>query len=433
LCGAGFLHPESYSFLPHYLSGRPFLELIFDNRVTDWGNYQARELAFVFDWLDAHFIEWCVRRGWVHFFSATHYVFLGLGGAVLWRICTRYLQLDRVVAFLLVLLLWSSPSAMLYTSFYRAAKVGSLLSVLVVIWAWLRARERPGWSSALVLLVAAALLPMFDKQGFIFLVWLVLLLTQQAFARRGRAEYVCLGAAVVALGLAGLYQRALGPWLAWKFVGIPLNLEYASVPWRALVSDSKLVLTVAAGGPLMALDSFRIPLGHLSLGLALLGVWWVWRQAPTASERRLFLVLCAFVCGLFAVMLMIFPEMLSSEHRRFFYVLPVLGIWLPVAAAALAAFARRRPEQAHWLSIVALALVAGNLFALQEDRFILRHGKYQPYCENAERVRAALRGDGAGISREDAAALLPKAEYYRDAVPPSLREDRIFLLLRQTR
>ena len=63
----------------------------------------------------------------------------------------------------------------------------------------------------------------------------------------------------------------------------------------------------------------------------------------------------------------------------------------------------------------------------------MRHGKYQPYCENAVRVRAALKNGDAGISREEAATLLPNAPYIRDAVPPSLREDRIFLLLRSLR
>src|SRR5687768_1313733 len=56
--GTGFIHPESHTFLPHYLSGRPMIELIYDNNATEWGHYQARELAFVFDWLDCQFIAW---------------------------------------------------------------------------------------------------------------------------------------------------------------------------------------------------------------------------------------------------------------------------------------------------------------------------------------------------------------------------------------
>ena len=57
----GAIHPESYhTYLPHYLGDAPFLQKIFDVNVTDAGNYQARELSYVFDWIDCHFIDFCV-------------------------------------------------------------------------------------------------------------------------------------------------------------------------------------------------------------------------------------------------------------------------------------------------------------------------------------------------------------------------------------
>src|SRR5436305_1941335 len=82
-------------------------------------NYKARELAFVVDWVDAQFIGWCTRKGHPHFFSLSHYVLLLASGIVLWRISRAHLDLPPVVAAGLVLLLWSSPTAQLYSSFYR--------------------------------------------------------------------------------------------------------------------------------------------------------------------------------------------------------------------------------------------------------------------------------------------------------------------------
>jgi hypothetical protein len=443
LCGQGFIHPESYSFFPHYLSGKPVLELVFDNRVTDWGNYQARELAFVFDWMDAQFIAWCVSHGHPHFFSLTQYVFQFFAGLTLWSICRQHLSLPPSVSFALVLLLWSCPTAQLYTSFYRSAKVGSLLTVLLTIWAWLRARRSGTWRSAALLAAAAALMPMFDKQGLIFLSWLALWLVWQTAVHRSRTEWRLLVAGIAALAFAWAYQHLLGPWLAWKIVGIELNLGYAAISVGQLLHEPAVALSAIAGGVLMAFDSFRIPLGNLPFGLGLLALWWVWRQygRPVISEGTsrcfpggpAFLLLSLAVCGLFAVMLILFPQMNSTEHRRFFYPLPVLGIWLPVVAGALAIYLRQRPELGVWVEISVLALVAGNLFGLQEHRFVLRHGKYDPYVRNAARVMSALRPNEAeqtGISRAEAAALLPAAPYFEDSVPPSLREDRIFLVLR---
>lgn len=59
LCGDGFLHPQNQSFLPHFLTGRPSPVLRYDNRVTNWVNCHARELGFLFDWLETQSIAAC--------------------------------------------------------------------------------------------------------------------------------------------------------------------------------------------------------------------------------------------------------------------------------------------------------------------------------------------------------------------------------------
>jgi hypothetical protein len=100
-------------------------------------------------------------------------------------------------------------------------------------------------------------------------------------------------------------------------------------------------------------------------------------------------------------------------------------------AAAFADVGRRWPERKCWLEVAAVALLLGNCFALQEHRFIFRHGKYRPYAENAERVQAALSPANLtrqGIEPVAAGALFEAAPYYQDAVPPSLDKDRIYLL-----
>jgi hypothetical protein len=443
LCGAGFIHPESYSFLTHYLYDEPFLKLIYNNRITEWGNYQARELAFVFDWLDCQFIAWSVRHGHPHFFSATHYTFLLLGGIALWRIATGHLGLSRIAAFAVVLLLWTCPTAMLYSTFYRAAKVGLLLATLLTIWAWLNARAaEPGprapWRIT-VFGVLALMMPMFDKQGLLFLGALVLFLVRNAIVTRSGRDRQLLLAGLAALAIAWCYQRWIGPAITHHLLGFGVDRGYTAIPFAALASDPRRLATVAIGAPLLTFDSFRIPLGNLPAGLALFAMWWMWRQfvgmpagagprwlRPAAMLAGLWLV----VCAVYAAMLMLFPLMLSSEHRRFFYGLPAAAPWLVAVAAALAEYSRDRIERRRWIELAAVALVVGNVFALQEHRFVLRHGHYKPFVENASRVREALRPANlarAEITPAEAAVLADKAPYFEDAVPPTLREDRIYL------
>src|SRR5713101_6840438 len=49
----GIIDSEAMEFILNYLQKRPFLSTIFDPQINDWGAYQARELSYVFDWIDA--------------------------------------------------------------------------------------------------------------------------------------------------------------------------------------------------------------------------------------------------------------------------------------------------------------------------------------------------------------------------------------------
>ena len=68
-CG-GYVHMESTAFLRVYNdSSRPMVNILFDPLVTDWNAYQARELSYLVDCLDARFIYFCARLGLTHFYS----------------------------------------------------------------------------------------------------------------------------------------------------------------------------------------------------------------------------------------------------------------------------------------------------------------------------------------------------------------------------
>jgi len=433
LCGAGFLHPESQHFLSHYLAHRPVLDLIYDNLNTDWGTYQAREMSFLFAWVDARFIEWSALHGHVHFFSLVHYLFLLVAGVVLWWIAVHHGGLSRLTAAGLAVILWTCPTAMFYTSFYRTSKVGLLLAIMLAAWAWCaarvgqdgpRSRIRAGLFGALLVLM-----PMFDKQGFLFLCGAVAFLGWQAWQEGTPRARHLLVAGVAALIFAWCYQRFLGPAITRHLVGYEGDRRYATVPWHALLTQPKLIATFALGAPLMAFDSFRYLLGNLPAGIALVALGWLWKRFAFNAPGRgwVFAGLCLLITGVYAAMLMVFPDLFSNEHRRFFYCLPAAALWLLAIVAALAFW-----KQRNWTEIAVALLVLGNLYALQEHRFLLRHGKYAPYVENAIRVRAALQPTAlaaSGLHRADAAERLKQAPYLGDAVAADVMQDRIYLTL----
>ena len=134
--------------------------------------------------------------------------------------------------------------------------------------------------------------------------------------------------------------------------------------------------------------------------MAVVALGWMFYQFKSVSPEsrnsdwlrpsRMFVALCLLVALLYLLMLMLFPMMFSTEHRRFFYCLPVTAIWLVVFAAACRAWAVRFPGRKFWLDIGLVALVSCNLFALQEHRFVMRHGGFKPQLENAARFAVLL-------------------------------------------
>src|SRR6266852_324152 len=65
--GHGIIDVEATEFVLNYLLKRPFFAQIFDPQINDWGAYQARELSYVFDWMDARVFASLMDRHYLIF------------------------------------------------------------------------------------------------------------------------------------------------------------------------------------------------------------------------------------------------------------------------------------------------------------------------------------------------------------------------------
>ena len=449
-CGAGFLRPEAFTFLPHYLQDRPWYELIYDTSGTDMATYQAREVGHALTYLDSRFILWSVLAGHPHFFSVTHYLLLLACGFLLWQIGARSLKLPAPVSLGLILLLWTSPTAFLYSSYYRGGKIGLCFGTLLLAAVWFsfqqtpevaRRRERQllAWLG-----IAALLLPMFDKQGLVFLFVATAFCGQRALVTRHWKDRAALLAIGGALFVALSYNWFIGPLLTRNLGHAEPDLTYQSLPILAFLHAPRHIAIVLFGAPLMAVNSLQFVAGNLAMGgflAALAAVFWVLCQVETTGAEpwrrmfrpeKLYLALLFLVVALFAVLLIRSPNMFSNEHRRFFYGAPLSAVWL-VALAVFASLCEQRwPGLRGWLTVGIAVLVVGNVFALLDHRFVLRQGQYATYRQHARRLTYALapgRILRQGVDPTEARARLADALRYFEKGPRALAHDPIYLVL----
>ncbi len=449
-CGAGFLRPEAFAFLPHYLQHRPWYEIVFNPAGTDLATYQARELGHLLTYLDSRFILESVLAGYPHFFSVTHYVLLLACGFLLWQIGVRSLELSRAATLGLILLLWTSPSAFLFSSFYRPGKTGLCFATLLLAAVWFSFQRTPPIAQRrerqlLVWLgIAALLLPMFDKQGLAFLFVAAAFCVQRALVTQSWKDRAALFPIGAAFFFALIYNLAIGPILTQRLSASMPDLSYQSLPMASFLSNPRHLAVVFFGAPLMAANSLQFVAGNLSVGVfvAALGAlfWLLSRSTSVGVEQwrglfrpeRLYLALLALVVALFGILLIRSPSMFTNEHRRFFYGATLAGVWLVGLAVVAAVLQQRWPARRGWITVGIFILVVGNVFALPDHRFVLRQGQYAVFRQNARRLVFSLAPERILKHRVDpasAAALLAATPVNLAAAPPSIAEDRIYLVL----
>jgi hypothetical protein len=233
--GPGLADREGQSFILNYLADRPMDAAVFDPALNDWGTYQARELSYLVDYLDAQVFAALFDRDVLLLIPASGV--LGLlaiialylrGSRTLWR-------LDRVTTALL--LSWFLSTIVVQAStaiYYRSAKVLTALFMLALVYQVVKLVQAsgsglpasgvglraPGVGLALTgMAVTGVALSVSDRQGFFFLALLLGLFVLWMIASPGGDRLPLPTALRIgrALGVALLggafYNYLAGPWL----------------------------------------------------------------------------------------------------------------------------------------------------------------------------------------------------------------------------
>ena len=340
----GLLETEATQFIPHYLDGRPLLQKIFDPRTNDFGAYQARELSYLLDWVDAHAFDALLSRGAVVFVPLSAVLSSVLAVVVFGVGARRVLQRADPIAAALVLLLYLSGFTFLVTVglYYRSGKAWAVPVLLALMFTLVHAardavRGRRAFPVVLGLALVAGLL---DRQGFFFV--LVALLVMGLWSLRQRAARPVAAALALAAALAEVYNRWLAPAIVLRVNGYAPRFKYQDIsPWAPVRKPVRLreAIEVMSDSASLVLGSLPVWSCALLAGLAV--AWWAVRGRREARALLPGLTVGAVALAqvyMFALMIARHrPVYEFHDHRVWYYpllfqVLIVCGLVLAVEA-----------------------------------------------------------------------------------------------------
>lgn len=397
--GRGEVDQEAVSFVVNYLADRPFLHTIFDPWLNDWGLYQARELAYVFDWIDARMFGWLlVDRHTLLFVPLSGVVSL-LGIAVIFVVgARRTLRLDRTTALLVLSLFLSSIVVQTSTGIlYRSSKIVLVALQLVVLF-WSAALLEPGRTRVRArevagLALVGIVMTLVDRQGYAValilttvagFLWVRDRWLPQPPGRVPRAYGAVAVAAAVSTAWAIVYNNVLAPQVIHRLNGYWPDMSYESIPLERF--GPTLVLKTLA----MFVRQTQYFFGHVPFVLlvVLAGIIWLavhvdderGRRVPTDAWGWLTgtgVVLTTAILGaslaLVAVSGMRHPAVFDiSDHALWYYPLPLHGTALFATALALSRLpSGREVRWRPWAWLLLVAMVAGNAWHWPEEQALM--------------------------------------------------------------
>jgi hypothetical protein len=390
----GLLETEATQFIPHYLDGRSLPEKVFDPRRNDFGAYQARELSYVLDWVDAQFFAALLARGAVVFVPLGAVLSSVLAAAVFHAGRRRVMPQVDPIAAALVLLLYLSGFTFLVTVglYYRSGKAWAVPVLLALLFTLLHAvrNEAVGRRAAPVVLILSLVASLLDRQGF-FLV-LVALAVTAAWGIRRRAARPVAAALAIAAAVAEAYNRWLAPAIVHRVNGYWPRFKYQDIsPWAPLRKPVRLREAVEVMGDSASLLFGGLPVWMCAMLAAVALGWWISRRRPWASAATVAVVALSQVY-MFALMIARHrPVYEFHDHHVWYYpllfqVLLVFGLLVAVAAVT-----PRLSTAGLWILRAALlALVVSNVWHWAHYRAAMEPWFPHVY-EQSELLKRSLR------------------------------------------
>jgi hypothetical protein len=402
LMEGGILHPEIRERLPVHLSRTSLVRIIFNSHMDTIP--RPRQVSFLVDIIDAHFLRACAHAGFPHFLSFSHYAFTLLIALALWRFLKRYVTANNVIALLVTALLLSSR-AFEITAFFRSAKAGAALvcaftiNLVADLVSWEpklgfrdALKNQRVWGYCGLLFALTAIGALFDEQSVFLSVLAVGLLLAWAVLRRHAVSLLGASATMASLALVFIYYRWWFPKLYAHVNGIAIDYGYQTTlppgPLRlGRLSLDALFLTVdtaaAVFGNVTRFQAYVVMIALVAIPLYL---------RKLRIEVAAFVLVMGAVCVMNVGMIVKHPAVVWPDVRVVYYWVPAATLsafLLPWIAARVGHLVPRANAPRFIIAVLALMLGA-NLYALPDHYTAVVSGHIAPDAAYTKRLLPAL-------------------------------------------
>lgn len=407
----GIAHPEIYNYLPHYLSKKPLLSILFDSKILDMDMYQARELSYFFDYIDSKFIEFCTRLGYPHFISITTYVFLLMIGLLIWHYSVKVIRLTPLTGTVILLLYWTSPSIFLAGDYFRSSKNGVALTgalLFFLLYKFFNAQKTEAdknssikyWAAFFGIALAATL---FDRQGVYFVAMAIFFVLFWNLIFPDKKNVSLLGALSASLAFSLLYNYWFAPLLTEYFNHYQPNFLYQQIPWHRLFNDPAGYFLA---GTSLYIDTLRFMLGNIPTEIVMAGIILtavliirkflkekksnIPISKSTFVSLGLLLTNMGLLIGLNTIMVLKHPPLLWLDVRRVYYWIPQTVILFMTLALYLSTLHIQTLLQKQLVAVLLVSALLGNVTALPQHKSYLLNGHLEKYYEFTPSLLDAL-------------------------------------------
>jgi hypothetical protein len=362
----GLIEIEGTQFIRQYLDGRSgLLRIIFDPHANDLGTFQARELSFLFDYLDARTFGARVALDRVSFVPPSA-LLSGLLTIVLCLLSIRrqprLVQLTLSCAVLVYLTNYVNVVTM--GMHYRSTKVllaPVLMGTALYVATLFGVNRR--WAPPVVF-VLFSVMALLDRQGFFYAVLGLGVLIVLAVTTSSRWHVALAGAGAVIFLL--FYNAVLGPMLVERINGYVPNAEYQRLPIGNLLTDPAIVvrgswLLIQAGAALFG--GLSVP-WFAGVAALIVGAWIVFR--PFRVSRTILVLAGMLVVGeiaLASLMIVRHPPVYDYyDHRVWYYPLPFQAMLVALLIIYLSKVAGGWGKRQSAVALILLAaMVVSNV------------------------------------------------------------------------